>query len=569
MKKIFKLMFASLALATTVTSCDDFGDTNLDPEHFNNETVNYYMVFTNAQHQALGSDWDVWRNGMIYLSQWNQHIAAGGWWWSYGINSYSDGYASSYWGSVLSGGDRGAIRDIQTVISLWKDDSAHAVDYQIARIIRAYIFQRLTDLHGDIPYSEAGNATEFAYPKYDTQEAIYDDLLKELDEAQAALTSGDAPMQAHDIYYSGNVAKWKKFANSLMLRTAMRLSKVNPTKAQEWAAKAYANGVITTTADNCYLSHEGGSYSNDSSEPYAKIISHEDQDVPYINKTFYDILASTNDPRIPLIMSIYPETNGELAKDYIPTASGMANCAPELQRGLEGFFSMGPTSTYSIKLHDSYYTDEVLNDASSSIYYKKTHSRPNHYTYGDWQGPTFICTAAQTNLLLAEAAYRGWISGDAASFYNAGVRCAMEQFQTYPNSSAKSLCATYLNETAISTYLTVHPFDSSKALEQINTQYWITCFCDEYETFANWRRSGYPELKEKCSVFNDSGYPGFSSIGSYPLSGDFTDAIVRRFPYPTSEAQINTANYNEAVGRLGLNTSESDFNNTRVWWDVR
>lgn len=572
MKNIFKLTFAALAFMSSMTACDDFGDTNIDPEHFNDGNVNYYMVFTNAQHQALGSDWDVWRNGMIYLSQWNQHIAAGGWWWSYGINSYSDGYAASYWGSVLSGGDRGAIRDIQTVIRLWEGDDAHNADYQIARIVRAYTFQRLTDLHGDIPYFEAGNAAEFAYPKYDTQEAIYDDLLKELDEAQAALGSGTAPMQAHDVYYSGDVSKWKKFANSLLLRTAMRLSKVNPSKAQEWAAKAYSNGVITETADNCYLGHEGGSYSNDSSEPYAKIISHEDQDVPFINKTFYDILAATNDPRIPLIMAVYPEAldaGGTLQKDYIPTAAGMANCAPELQRGLEGFFSMGPTSTWSIKHHDPYYTDEILSDPSSPIYYKKTHSRPNHYTYGDWEAPSFICTAAQTNLLLAEAAYRGWINGDAAQFYADGVRCAMEQFQTYPNSSAKSLCSTYLNEDAIANYLANNPLDATKALEQINTQYWITCFCDEYETYANWRRSGYPVLKEKCSVFDGPGYPGFSQVGNFPLDGNYENAIVRRFPYPTSEGQINTANYNEAVKRLGLNTSESDFNATRVWWDVK
>lgn len=516
------------------------------------ENVPYTMVFTNAQHQALGSDWDVWRDALIYLSQWNQRIAAGGWWWSYGINAYSNDYAASLWGSVLSGGNRGAIRDIQTVISKWKDDPANAQNYQIARIVRAYIFQRLTDLHGDIPYSQAGQPDSYSYPVYDKQEDIYNDLLNELDDAQANLGTGTASMGEQDLYYSGDLAKWKKFANSLMLRAAMRLSKVNPTKAAEYAAKAYKNGVITETADNCVLNHEGGVTTNDSSEPYAKIIVHEDPGVAYINETFMNVLTSTHDPRIPLIMCVYPTDYD--TKDVDPAIA--ANSAPELQKALPGFFSMSPSSDYAISKYYPEYTDEVLLETDSPNYYKKTHSQPNRSTYADPTAPTFVCTAAQTNLLLAEAAYRGWISGNAEDFYKAGVRCAMEQFSQFPSTNAKNLYNTYLSGTAVADYLAANPFDSSKALEQINTQYWITCFFDEYETFANWRRSGYPELQEKCSV-----HENWTQLGQYG------PAIVRRMPYPSSELQINTANYQDALSRMGL-TNENDFNNTRVWWDV-
>ena len=226
MKKYIKNTFAALSLMAVATGCGDFGDTNIDPEHLNESNVNIQMIFTNAQHQSLGSDWDAWRNGMIYLSQWNQHIAAGGWWWSYGVNSYSNGYAASYWGSALGSGDRGVIRDIQLVINKWKDDPANAQNLQIARIIRAYTFQRLTDLHGDIPYSQAGQPDLYPYPKYDTQSDIYHDLLKELDEAQAGLGTGTASLGAQELFYNGDMAKLKKFANSLMLRVAMRLSKV-------------------------------------------------------------------------------------------------------------------------------------------------------------------------------------------------------------------------------------------------------------------------------------------------------------------------------------------------------
>lgn len=558
MKKIFKLIFAASVFGMTMTCCDDFGDTNVDPEHLNQNNVPMEMVFSNAQHQALGSDWDVWRNGMIYLSQWNQHVAAGGWWWSYGINSFSNGYASSYWASVLGSGNRGAIRDIQTVIKAWKDDPDHSADYQIARIVRAYIFHRVTDLHGDIPYFQAGQGNDFLYPEYDTQEAVYADLLKELEEAQAALDGGKAPVGSQDLYYGGDLSKWKKFANSLLLRVAMRLSKVDPATARSYVAKAYANGVITQTVDNAQLGHSGGSTSNDSSEPYAKIISHEDVGVAFINETLMDVLSSTKDPRIPLIMALYPdnyETKDDLTTD-------VANCAPSLQKGLKGFFSTSPSSDYSFKkYYPKEFTDEVLSDATSDKYYKKTYSQINRATYGDPEAPTFICTAAQTNLLLAEASHRGWISGDAGSFYEAGVRCAMEQFSSYPSTTAAALVNKYLTSDAIDAYLAANPYDGT--LKQINTQYWITCMMDEYETYANWRRSGYPELKEKCSAHDN-----WSNIGNYPKDGNFTDAIVRRFPYPSDELQINPQNYKAALSRLGLD-NESDFNNTRVWWDIR
>lgn len=556
MKKYIASAFVALSFMVVGTSCGDFGDVNVDPENLNEGNVPYGMVFSNAQHQALGSDWDVWRNGVIYASQWNQHIAAGGWYWSYGINSFSDGYSSAYWDGVYSG-SRGAVRDVTTVLDIWKDQEGMEANYQLARIMRVYVMSRLTDLYGDIPYSEAGRPSLYSYPKYDTQESIYADMLKELDEAQAALGSGEAPMRNQDLYYSGDLSKWKKFANSLMLRLGMRMCKVDPTAAQTWVAKAYANGVITETSDNCYLMHEGGSVNDDSSEPYAKIFIQSDPGVAFISRTFLTKLQELNDPRIPLIMGVYPEAASVAYTNQNYSFGTLANCAPEVQKGMPGCFSMSESSNYSIaKYYGDEFTTEVLSDESSDKFYKKVYSQPNRWTYADPTGPTFVVTAAQTNLLLAEAAYRGWISGSAESFYNKGVRCAMEQFSQYPNTQAATLCSLYLTESAISQYLAENPFNTATALEQINTQYWITCFCDEYETFANWRRSGYPELPNLCDMHDN-----FASTGNY-------NGQVRRFTYPLSEVQINTANYQEALARMGK-TNENDFDDSRVWWDAK
>ncbi len=545
MKNYMKLLFATLSLSA-VASCGDFGDTNIDPEHLNEGNVPYSMVFTNAQHQALGSDWDVWRAGLIYASQWNQHIAGAGWWWSYGVNSFSDGYSSSYWDAVYSG-ERGAVRDVTTVMDKWKDMAGYELDYNMARVVRVYIMHRLTDQYGDIPYFEAGRPQSVSYPKYDAQRDIYMDMLKELDEAQAVLaTGGTAKMGKQDIYYAGNATQWHKFANSLMLRLAMRLSKVEPETAKTYVQKAVENGVITSVADNCYLAHPDGDVNNDSAEPYAKIFSHSDPGVGFIHSTFMNQLKSTNDPRIPLIACVVSENPmaGYTSSDYT-----YGNSDPAIQKGLPGGYSYTSTSDWFVGLNYPELADQNgLYDAESDNYYKKQYSQPNRYTYADPTGPTFVVTLAQTNFLLAEAAYKGWITGDAKSYYEEGIRAAMKQFAAFPN--ATKLYNQYLTDEAIEAYIAANPYDQAKALEQINTQYWITCFCDEYETFANWRRTGYPVLK----YMNES---------ATPVPGVATRVIPRRFTYPTNETQVNGEHYQEAVDKL----SKGDTFHSRVWWD--
>lgn len=555
MKYISKVKYLCMAAAVAgLTGCGDFGDLNIDPEHINEGNVPYAMLFTNAQHQALGSDWDVWRAGLIYTAQWNQHIASGGWTWDYGVNSYSDGYAASYWESVYSG-TRGAVRDVTTCVNKWKDDEDNKQNYEIARIMRVYIMNRLTDLYGDVPYFQAGQPEVYSYPVYDKQEDIYKDMLAQLDSAQAELGTGTASMGVKDIYYQGDVAKWKKFANSLMLRLAMRLVKADPSTAKTYAEKAYNNGCITSTSDNCYLSHPGGSVNDDSSEPFAKICSFSDIGVNFINQTFYDILAERQDPRIPLIMCV---VDNNVMAAYGTDAYTTGNADPAIQKGLPGFYSFTPTSDYCITKYPAgadFGDGKAYSLAESDDnYFKKCFSIPNRLTYADPTAPTFVCTAAQTNLLLAEAALRGYIGGDAATFYREGIRCAMEQFSAYPN--ATSLINKYLTDAEINAYIAAHPLNTTStetAMKDINIQYYITCFGDEYETWANWRRSGYPELT-------------YHALDQSPDLGNYI-GLVRRLTYPSRESTVNGTNYVEALKRQWNRTTDFTFTGDRVWWD--
>lgn len=525
------------------TSCSDFGDVNIDPEHLNEGNVPLEMLFTNAQHQALGSDWDVWRNGCIYAAQWMNHVASFNW-QGYAMYQWSDGYSAAYWDGVYSG-DRGAIRDVTNVLMQWKEDPTHEIDYQIARIMRVYVMHRMTDLYGDIPYTQAGQPREYSYPVYDRQQDIYMDMLNQLNEAQAALKgAGTAPMSSHDVYYQGNTDKWAKFANSLMLRIAMRMTKVDPATAETWVKTAVNNGLFASNEDNAMLLHTNAVTTNDTSEPYAKIYAHEDRGNFFVNKFFIDMLKETKDPRLSLIATVCedPRISVQEGSNF-----QYGNTDPEVQQGFDDGFDDDKTSDWFIGNQPGY---EAFKDTAYLNNYRSKYSTINRYTYSNPTSPTFICTYAQTQLLLAEAALRGWVSGSAQTYYENGVRAAMEQFAQFPNATA--LYNQYLTSDAVNQYLAENPFDAAKGYEQINTQYWINCFCDEYETFANWRRSGYPEMD-----------PAWDPAHPYTNS-DTGGTIPRRFRYPSTESSVNMANYNEAVGRL----NNGDRFTSRVWWDV-
>jgi hypothetical protein len=152
--------------------------------------------------------------------------------------------------------------------------------------------------------------------------------------------------------------------------------------------------------------------------------------------------------------------------------------------------------------------------------------------------PMFLVTAAQTQLLLAEAIHRGWASGNAATVYQKGIRLHMEQMALYDARAA-------ISSSAIDTYLTSNVFESGKALEQINTQYWIASFLNGPEAFANFRRSGFPRL-------TPNPFPGKAIKGNF----------INRLTYPNAEISINKANVDQAVARQGV-----DDLDTKVWWD--
>jgi hypothetical protein len=450
---------------------------------------------------------------IIYCGMMMQHLANASW---YAGDKYiqNDAWANAYFDVAYED----QVKYVVDLMELTKSKPEYKNLHQIARILRVMIFHRITDIYGDVPYSEAGLGfyNQAFRPKYDMQQDIYLDMLKELDEAGSALDlTADKPGSGDLIYGSAAdpIAKWRKLANSMMIRLGMRLTKVDAATAKIWVEKGYSKGAMTSISDNAFITHDpnGGRLTvnrnsnilGDNGEWKAC----QNGEV-FLSRTFINQLKNTNDPRL----------------QYFSRIKANGNTTPALQIGLPNGYdqnggatdiSTAPGYPGSINNYSTIRSDIFLNTG----------------------GITVLATYAQQELLLAEAAKRGWSVGAGASTHYAnGITAAMQQLAQY-NSSAT------VSSGDITTYLLANPYADS--FDQINTQYWIASFLDWYETWANWRRSGFPALTPVNYVGNATG-----------------GQIPRRMLYPASEASANGPNLQEAITRQGANNFL-----TRVWWD--
>jgi len=535
MKKIFKytaVVFAGLLICTT--GCrKDFETINTNPATYSQATFNPNFVLTSAQLGYSGSEdfsYDTWRANLIYCSTMMQGFSTVIGYWAGDKYMLNAGYTAAYWGfsaTTTTAGD-GAypeqVRPIVDVVQSTAGKPEYNNLHQIARIMKALIFERITDLYGDVPYFQAGLGyyDKDYFPVYDKQQDIYNDLLKEVSDAVAQLNpAGD--IATGDMYYKGDVTKWKKFGNTLMLRIAMRLVKVDPATAQNYAQKAVGN-TMTSNADNAFLLGDANGGRTTINRNSQILLGDGGQENFYTrwSQTFINQLKSTNDPRLSAVAVTNLYVN-----DQTKTQNPAANSSAAAQKGMPNGKDLSGTPSLAI-YSDPSFTGFTDYSSPAPALIKRN-------------GPTFVLTYAESELLLADAAQRFGIGGSAATHYHDGVKAAITYLSQY------DAAATIADATA-ETYITANPYVAANGLSQINTQYWIltNTMLDFYESWSNWRRSGFPVLTPVV-------YPGNVTNGTIP----------RRFPYPLIEAGNNTANYNAAHNAV----PGGDLLTSRVWWD--
>lgn len=429
------------------------------------------------------------------------------------FNQDNRGVSSGNWTQYY----RNTIRELTDVIAKTKDDAARSNLYNMARIWRAYSFMVLSDTYGDIPYTQAGQSylTGVVTPTYDTQESVYTDILNELSAASTALDAAKARITS-DLLYDGDIARWKKLGNSLLLRAAMRLSKVNPTKAAEFVAKAVTGGLMATNDDNAVLRHTANFVN-----PVGSQLNGGQSAFFYLADDFVEYLKANNDPRL-----------GSIAVRYVGATSGAQQVESRANRTTA--VQMGAPQGYDNTTIRPAVTAKKL----ASLW---DFSQLDRTRMAALLAPSFLVTYAQTQLLLAEAVHRKWTTGDAAALYANGIRQHMRQLALYGASTA-------IPDAAINTYVTANPLVAGKELEQINTQYWVASFLVGPETWANFRRSGFPVL----------------TPNPYPGSDLKTEPFIRRLTYTDDELNVNKTNVQAAIARQGPNLLD-----TRIWWDKK
>lgn len=410
------------------------------------------------------------------------------------------------------------IRHTRDIISRIEDDPERNNLLQMTRIIQAHAFMVLTDTYGNIPYEEGGQAytEQILYPEYDMQQDIYPAIIQTLTDATGALNPSGR-IESAEVLYGGDIEKWKKYGNSLLLRAGMRLSKVDPARAQQIVATAFQNGVMQTNDDNAVIRHDAN-YVNGP----GRTLNATEANNYYLAAPFVDYLKNMNDPRL-----------ASIAVTYVGAKSG-----PEQKTGPEGNGSTDPSIQIGMPVGNNDGTiKQVAIDMGLASFYE--YAQADRTRVVTQTSPMFLVTAAQTQLLLAEAAQREWITGSVEEFFNNGVRLHMRQMALYDQASA-------IPEEEIEAYLAANPFSPATALQQINTQYWVASFLNGPEAFANFRRSGFPNLVPNPFPNQD-------------ITGDF----IRRLTYPASEIAVNTEHVNAAISQQG-----ADDLDTRVWWDM-
>ena len=504
--KFKQIIIAILALFTAVGCTENFDELEKDPVAL---SANPAGQLTFTQLCMSGDGFYQWRTNLIYSGGFVQHYA-GAW----NVTEFGskfkkdDGYATALWRNGYSN----ELKNVVDILEKTKDDPKAVNMNAVAKIMRVMVAQRITDIYGDIPYSEAGLGFSkgIVTPKYDKQEDIYTSFFKDLDDAYNQLNASGGPIKG-DLFYGGEIIQWKKLANTLRLRLGMRISEVKPAEAEKQVKAALQNGVFENNRDNCVMKHLDATFNDDPASidfrgnglAYA-LVGNENGD--HFSTLVIDFLKNNGDPR--LTMYATPKTTSGLAWG-VPPQPGES-----LYEGVKpGLFQwevpMGASSTSGIQ-----------------SYFKQKTTPFLHVSY------------SETQLLLAEAAFRGWIPGSAADYYKKGVEAGIKQLEIYG--------ATPATQTAINTYLTAKPLVAGKEKEQIATQLWITYIFNSIEAYSNWRRTGFPKLIPITNPDSETG-------GVTPT----------RLYYPNDEMQKNETNYLEALSRMG---GKNDWLN-KVWWD--
>jgi hypothetical protein len=418
------------------------------------------------------------------------------------------------------------LTNFKQIDSLARTEKVTNTSYQaIGKIGKAWLFSNLTDIYGDIPYFDALKGDqENVMPAFDRQKDIYLDIFNQLEEANTLLAGNAAIVVSSDPMYKGDIAKWRKFSNSLYLRLLMRVSGKTETqqavvaKIKQIIENPSQYPVFQSNADNARLLWSGGTSTTDPyTSPYVNGVRAQDFRGPAVCSFFLDNLVDWTDPRY---VSSTPYGSGAIGRFGISQASG------------GGWF--GVPSGYIPGRGDT-----------KGCYFQ---SYDNTSTGGTWslqqnQNTGIIMQYAELQFILAEASLKGWISGDTKTFYYQGIASAINYWvPNFPESTTSTNFTEHLKNLDAGGQVWSDNLSQDAKMEMIHLQKYYALFMTDMQQWFEYRRTGHPVLPKG---------PGLSNGGRMPA----------RLVYPVYVQAANPTNYKAAVAIQG-----PDDINTQVWW---
>ncbi|MBK8192040.1 MAG: SusD/RagB family nutrient-binding outer membrane lipoprotein [Lewinellaceae bacterium] len=484
------IVFGLIAIASGCTK--DFDEVNNNPNA--PTAVNTGLLLPQIQRDMMnalmGETWGI-GNIVVQHTAKNQFVNEDRYLW---------GELNSIWNNVYEN-----MRDVNNIII--QSEANGENNYKgVALVMKSWMFSLATDAYGDIPYSQAIQAKEGQnYPAYDAQEDIYNGILADLKMANDLLGTSNEVL-AGDIIFgsSGNNAEqllqWKKLANSLRIRALMRISRKRDVSAdlRTILDNPAANPVFESIADNAVYTYTATS--PDQFPLYSTRIGSFNEF--RASKTLLDTLQTLSDPRMFIFFRPTPETEGSATPEYVGIPNGL-NDVDALQ------YNGGPQFQSRI---GALYFEQSISSEGLDI------------------AKGVVMTYAELQFLLAEAAEKGMIPGDAKTFYENGVKASFDFYNL-------DMPSDYLSRPEMS-----YTGTQQEKLSKIGFQKWVSLFFQGLEAWFDWRRTGIPALKAGPSNQNN-------------------DLIPVRFRYPIIEQSLNSDSYNAAIQRQG-----PDDLNTKMWY---
>lgn len=529
-----------LMLALFFTSCKDITELNVNPNGVTPQSVNPDLILPTVLTESAKSYLNLGFGDVSGVVQHTQGDA---------FNAGRDYYD---WGQDNSWTSYYAILTNNKLLYDRSVSLGYDFHQAISLIMKSMMFGLIADLWGDAPYTTANlgeqGTVETIQPAYDSQESIYTGILADLDKANTLLSKSASSLEtvssSADVYFGGDPTKWRKFANTLMLRYYMRLSAKKPDVAKAGIEKIYAAPatypLITDQADDATMSYPGvtsgvddwptNTYFDASGQQYRRVKPCQ---------TLVGALQTLKDPRL-AVWAAKVEIPIVIDPSLPPTTDQVINgvryfgvAAPALLQTQQ----IAPVNTdpnyvglpAGIQSPSTYNANPIVGQASYNphvSYLNAMYQQPSTA-----KAPLLkarLASAAEVQFILAEAAQKGWAAGDAKTNYYAGIKASLT---TWGVSSAYS---TYIANTGVA-------YDGT--LQQIITQKWIASWTAATEAWFDWRRTGFPVLK----------------AGPYAKRS----VLPMRFYYSVEEQRYNTTNVNKAISGLSVTSySQSDGNNS-------